>query len=183
MVQPRAVNVITDTDFQRFKPVQHIQLGQRHTGNAGNGIGLTHHHRIKPATAPLAPSHRTEFASALAHAVAIIIKILGGERAAAHPRGIGFGDTQHEPDIGWPGTGTGGRLTRNGIGRRHKGIGAVVDIQHDALRALKQHAAAFCMRLFQHPPALPGKGQHRIAHRQQPCLQFGRVGLRFPGRL
>ena len=57
----------------------------------------------------------------------------------------------------------------------------MVDIQHHALRALEQHAAAVGAGIFQHAPALPGKGQDLVADRQQ-CLEHRlRVGLVLAG--
>ena len=55
IIQPFAATIIADTDIQHIKPIQHIQLGQRHAGNARGQARLAHHYRIKPATAPLAP--------------------------------------------------------------------------------------------------------------------------------
>ena len=57
----------------------------------------------------------------------------------------------------------------------------MVDVQHHALRALEQHAAVIGAGLFQHPPALPGKGQDLVTDRQQPVQQRGRVGLVLAG--
>ncbi len=91
-----AVQLIADTDFQHLKPVQHIQLGQRHAINTGGQPSLPDHHRIKPATAPLAPGHRAEFPAPLTKPVTLGAKILSWKWARADARGIGFGNAQHK---------------------------------------------------------------------------------------
>ena len=80
MVQFFAADLIAGADLQGLEPVEHIKLGQRHAGDAGNRVRLTHHHRVEPAAAALAPGDGAEFAATLAHTVAIGAEILGRER-------------------------------------------------------------------------------------------------------
>ena len=181
MVQHPAVHLVTVADLQRLEPVEHIELGQRHAGDAGDGVRLAHHHGVEPAAAALAPGDRAEFAAALAHAVAVGAELLGRERAGADAGSIGLGDAENEADARRAGARAGRRLSGDGVRRGDERIGAVVDIQHHALRALEQHAAAVGAGIFQHAPALPGKGQDLVADRQQCREHRLRVGLVLAG--
>ena len=181
MVKPRAVNLVGGADLQCLEPVKDIQLGQRHAGDAGHSVCLAHHHRIEPATATLAPGHGAEFTATLTHAVAIRAEILGRERAGADAGGIGLGDPQHKADACRAGTGPGRGLAGNGVRGCNKRICAMVDVQHHALRAFEQHAAVVGTGLFQHPPALAGKGQDLVTDGQKPVKHRLRVCLRLAG--
>ena len=100
--------------------------------------------------------------------LADLVGQLGRERAAADPRRIGLGDAEHDsrpragaipdPAAAWPAT----RVRRGDVG-----IGAVVDVEHRALRALEQDALAGAARLVEQPP-------DRRRHRAGSCGAISR---------
>ena len=147
IVNRLAVQHIAGANLNLVKAVQHIELGQRNAVNARRLDHLAHQHRIKPATAPLAPRHRAEFMAAFAQLLPDFIILLGRERPLAHPRGVGFGDAQHMIERGRAKPAAGRRLSGNGVGGGDKRICAVVNIKQHALRALKQNALTGAARL------------------------------------
>ncbi len=72
----------------------------------------------------------------------MFVEQLGGERAGAHPSGVGLENPQHGADAGRADTRAHGRATRRRIRRCHIRVGAVVDIEQGALRAFQQHRFA-----------------------------------------
>ena len=102
---------------------------------------LAHQHRVEPAAAPPPPGHGAELAAALAEALADLVGELGRERAAADPRRVGLGDAEHKADRRRADPRPGRRLAGHRVRRGDVGIGAVIDIEHRALRALEQDAA------------------------------------------
>ena len=83
---------------------------------------------------------------------------LGRERALAHARHIGLGDGDDRADRGGSDAGSGGRAAGRGRRRGHKGIGAVIDVEHGALRALEHHAAALGQDVVEHAAGVGDKG-------------------------
>ncbi len=84
---------------------------------------------------------------------------LGRERAGADARGVGLGDAEHVADRAGADAGAGRRLPRHGVGRGDVRIGAVVDVEHGALRALEQDAVAALARVVEQLPDRLGVGQ------------------------
>ena len=133
---------IADADLDLLEPVEHVELGQGDAVDAGDLDRLAHHHRVEPAAAALAPGDDAELLALCAQRLADLVCELGRERAAADARRIGLGDAEHvadragpipEPDAAWPAI----VLRRGDVG-----IGAVIDVEHDALRALEKDALA-----------------------------------------
>ena len=108
--------------------------------------------RGRPVTAPYSlPRARRCFADRVVN--------LGGERALADARDISLGHGDDGADGRGPHAGSGGRAARRRRRRGHKRIGAVVDVEHGALRALKHHAAALGENLFSRRPVSATKGR------------------------
>ena len=78
----------------------------------------------------------------LAQAGADLVVQLGGEGALAHPGGVGLDDAEDVAAGLGPDAGPRRHLAGDGVGARHVGIGAVVDVQQGGLGALEEHPAA-----------------------------------------
>ena len=101
--------------------------------------------------------------------LADLVEQLGREGAGADPGGVGLADAEHEADAVRAGAGARGRGGRHRVGRGDERVGAVVDVEHGALRALEQDAAAGALELGQAQP-------DRLGERQQPGRQGGELG-------
>ena len=115
--------------------------------------------------------------AALAQALAIGVEQFGGEGAAADAGGVGLDDAQHIADRAGAKTGARRRLSRHGVGRGDKGIGAVIDIKQRALRAFEQHPLARPPHLVQQAPGRAGKGQNLGGDVGQGFEEFRRIDL------
>src|SRR4029078_11941380 len=122
--------------------VENIEFRQRQAGGAGGTDGLPHQYRVEPAAAPRPAGIGAEFAATLTDPAADRLVLLGRERARADPCRIGLADPEHIADRARAHAAAGRRLRRHRVGRGDVGIGAVVDIEERALRALEQDALA-----------------------------------------
>ena len=119
-------------------PGEHVELGERDAGQAVQTAGLAHQHRVEPAAAPRAPGGRAELVAGLAQADSDVPELLGGKRTVADAGRVGLADPDHVLEATRPDAGARGDRARHGIGGRHVGIGAVVDVEHGALRAFEE---------------------------------------------
>ena len=107
--------------------------------------------------------------AALANALAHLVVELGRERAAADAGGVGLDDAQHEAGrIGPQPAACRGRAADR-VRAGDEGIGAVVDVEQDALRAFEQDFRARLADLLQPLP-------HRLRifeHEGRDLAQFG----------
>ena len=129
--------------------MQHIELGQRNVGHAAQAHAFAQDNGVQPAAAAGAASGGPEFVALGAQVAARVVKLLGGEGAGAHAGGVGLDDAHHAIQRRGADAATGGSVARHGIGRGHKGIGAMVDIQMDALSAFKKNVAALGLHFLQ----------------------------------
>ena len=90
----------------------------------------------------------------LGQVIAAFVEQLGGERARAHPGRVSLQNSQHGGDPGRTDARPDGRPTRSGIRRRHIRIGAVIDVEQGALRALEQHRFAGIQRIVEQQPGV-----------------------------
>ena len=154
MVERLAVEPVADADLELGQLVEHVELGQRDAVDAGHFARLAHQAGIEPAAAARPPGDRAELGPALAEQLAGLVLELGRERPLPHPRGVGLGDAEHVADGAWPQARAGRRLRRHGVRRGDERIGAVIDVEQRALRALEQDALA-----------LPALGVEQRPHR------------------
>ncbi len=96
---------------------------------------------------------------------------LGRERALADAGRVGLADAEHIADRARAHAGAGRRLRRHRVGRGDEGIGAVVDIEQRALRALEQDALALAALAVEQPPHRIRVGQHASARARGQFLQ------------
>ncbi len=113
---------------------------------------LAHQHRVKPAAAPRATGIGAELVADAAEPLADLVMQFGRKRAFANARRVGLGDAQHIAGRARSHARTRRRLPRHRVGRSDIRIGAVIDIEHRALRAFEQHALAALHRLIDQPP-------------------------------
>ena len=92
---------------------------------------------------------------------------LGRKRPLADPGGVGLADAQDIANAARAHAGSGRRLRRHRVGGRHIGIGAMVDIEQRALRALEQDALALAALEVEQPP----HGLRRKAAASAPARQ------------
>src|SRR5436305_7973939 len=138
-----AVETVADAHLDLVEAVQNIELGERQPIDSAGTRGLAAQPRIEPAAATWPPGHRAEFAPSLAKAASNLVVLFGGERPLAHPRRVGLADAEHIIDRAGPHPAAGRGLPRHRVRRGHERIGAVVDIEQRALRALEKDALAF----------------------------------------
>ena len=99
--------------------------------------------------------------------LADLVVQFGRERALADPRRIGLADAEHIADRARAHAGAGRGLRRHRVGRGDVGIGAVVDVEQRALRALEQDALALAALDVEQPPHRFGIGQKLRRQRGQ----------------
>ena len=95
-----------------------------------------------------APGGGAELAAGLAQLLAELVVELGRERAGADAGGVGLGDPPDVVERAGPNAGARAGGPGHGVRRGHERIGAVVDVEQRALRALEHHQAA----LVEHAP-------------------------------
>src|SRR5262245_16033311 len=138
MFEELALIFIGDADFNVVIAVQHVELREAEAGEAIEPGRLPYHYRIEPAAAAGATRRGPVLGANGAHTVTYLIVKLGGEGAHANARGIGFRHPEDVIDARWRYTKARADGTDRGIRRGHKGIGAMVDVQHGTLGSFKQ---------------------------------------------
>ena len=109
--------------------------------------------------------------AAFTQALADLIMQFARERAGTHAGCVSLGNAQHEANRIGPNARPGCGIAGDGIAAGHKGVGAVIHIQHHRLRAFKQHALAATARLIQAFPDRFRKGQQLWRERKQAIQQ------------
>src|SRR5262249_9876287 len=142
VIDQLAGQLIVRADFDFIEPVEHVEFGERKTIDAGDGASLAHHHRIEPAAAPRTTGIDAELMANAAQGLAHLIVLLGRKRSPADARRVGLYETQYVSDGARTDARSRRRLARDHVRRRDERIGAVVDIKHHALCALKENAPA-----------------------------------------
>src|SRR3984893_747907 len=168
-----AVEMIADADLDLRETVKNIELRQSNPIYARGFYRLAHEHRVEPAATPAPPRVGPEFMPPVAHPLANGIVELGRERPAADPRRVGLGDSQHIADGLWAKARPRGGIGGDRIRRGHKGVSAMIDIEHRALRAFEQNAFARAPGGLQQ---LPGR-IHEGKNFGRDAIEFGADGL------
>src|SRR5439155_7682102 len=104
-------------------------------------------------------------------------RALGWERAAADEGRVGLGNPEDEADPGRRHPRSGRRLPRDRVRRGHIRIGAVVDIEHRALRPLEQDPPAVTARLVKLQPYRGGVRQDLRRDLMQLTQKLGAIDL------
>src|SRR5688500_13062467 len=90
--------------------------------------------RPVPPAAAAAPGAGAELGPALAEPASDLVVELGRERPRPDASGIGLDDAEHEPGGRRAEAGAARGGARDGVGRSDERIGAVVDVEQNALR-------------------------------------------------
>ena len=93
-------NAVAGADLQRLKPVEHVKLGERDAGDAGDSGRLADEDGIEPTAAALAASDGAKFMAAFPKPLAGGVFQFGRERAGADTCGVCLYDTEHEAHRG-----------------------------------------------------------------------------------
>jgi hypothetical protein len=83
MVDFLAVQHVAGADLDGVEAVENVEFRQCEPGDAAGADGLTHQHRIEPATASLAAGVDTELLAAAADLLTDLVAEFGRERALA----------------------------------------------------------------------------------------------------
>jgi hypothetical protein len=132
---------------ERVDAGEHVELGDCQSGEPVEPYGVAERHEVEPAAAPRTTSGRAELPAGLTETVAHLVVELSGEGPGPHTRHVGLGDAPRVVDVLGPDACTHARRPGDRIGRRDEGIGAVVDVEQRALRALEQDEPAAVQRV------------------------------------
>ena len=141
-VDPLAIELVVGADVDRLESVEDVELGQRDAVDARRLDRLAHQHRVEPAAAP--PPARVDpvLVAAIADPLADLVVLARsgtGRRRPASCRPWRCRARSRSPSAParsrWP-------RSRPPCSTRSRRIGAVVDVEQRALRALEQNALA-----------------------------------------
>ena len=164
-----AVALVSHAHLDGVESGEHVELGQRHVGQAVDIGGVARDDGVEPAAAALAArghailmadlAQRLAFLSLKAFAAVFGVRELGGERTAADAGDVGLLDAQHAIDVDRAHARTGSSAAGAAGRGRDVGIRTVVDVEQRALRALEQDGLALAHGVVQH---LAGLGHVRL---------------------
>src|SRR5580700_6387254 len=100
----------------------------------------TQRDRVEPAAAAAPSGHRAEFVADAREMLAVLIEQLGWKGSGANPRGVGLDETEHAVEHPRTQARAGRGITGGGVGGGDERVGAQIDVEHRALRALEEHA-------------------------------------------
>src|SRR5450755_854710 len=177
VVDVPAIEPIPRAHLYRVETVENVELGQRQPVNATGPHRLSDENGVEPATTARAAGIGAELAAALANLPAGLVVLLGWERPLPDPRGVGLANAQDIANRARAHPGSRSRLGRHSVGRRHIGIGAVIDIEQGTLRTLEQDALALTALEIEQPPHGFRVGQEFRRYRAQFPENTGTVNL------
>src|SRR5690349_13073322 len=163
-----SADAIAGANPDHLEAVEHVELGERDAGDAADRDRLTDEDRVEPAAAALSTGDRAEFVAALAELLADFIVLLGREWPRSDAGRVGLDDAEHETRgagshaAAWAGGAC------NGVGRSDERIGAVIDVEQNALRTFEQDSAAAALRFIEVAP-------HRLGERKDEIGDLGQV--------
>src|SRR5262249_54959876 len=96
-----------------------------------------------------------------------------------YARRVSLGDAEDETCCGRSCAAARGGGPGDCVGRRDERVGAVVDVEQDALRALEQDALAIAFGLVEFAPNGPRKLQHEIRYLGEVALEPFTIDRRF----
>ena len=136
---PLAVQFVGGANLQFRQLAQNVQQHHRQHVDAAEAGGIAGGHGVEPAAAPGPPRDRAVLVPPAADVLARLVVLLGGERSAADPRGIGLDDADDLGDVSTGHARAGRNAHARAVAAGDEGEGAVVDVQQRALGALEEH--------------------------------------------
>src|SRR5450432_662154 len=137
---------VADADLDLPLGVEDVELGDYQRIDAVDHFGVAQDLQVEPAAAARASGDGAKFLAALAHFFGVDVGHFGGKGTAAYAGGIGLGNSEDVFEASGRDADSGGSAAGNRAGRSDVGIGAVVDVQHGALRAFEEHGLVFVER-------------------------------------
>ncbi len=172
-----AVEAIADAELDLVEAVEDVELGQSDALDAAGADRLPHQHGVEPAAAARPAGDDAELLALGAERLADLVELLGRERPGADPRRVGLADAEHVADRVRAEARAGRRLRRHRVRRGDVRIGAVVDVEQRALRALEQDAPALAPLFVEQRPHRVHVGQHLGRHRGELVVERARRDL------
>ena len=90
--------------------------------------------------------------------LADVVLLLGRERAGADPGDVGLGDADDPVDVAWAQSRARAGAAGDRVGRRHEGVGPVVEVEEGGLGALEQDLAALVHGVVDHADGVAHHG-------------------------
>src|SRR6185312_13420305 len=140
---------VGNADLDGGQAVEHVELGDRQAVDAVDLGGALERDQVDPAAAARTARAGAELVALLAQQLAHLVIEFGRERTAADAGGVGLADAQHVVDVLRTHAGAGQRAADGGVAGGDVRVGAVVDVQQRALRALVQDVAAALAHVVQ----------------------------------
>lgn len=144
-----AVQLVADRHLDLLKPIQDVQLGQVQARVAVDHVRVAHDDQVEPAATTSAAGGGTVLGTDFLQGAADLAEVLCRERSTAHTGRVRLDDANDLFDDLGRETETGANTANGGGRRRDIGVRAVVDIQHERIRALDQDALAALERVVQ----------------------------------
>ncbi len=141
--------LVAHADFDRVEAVEYVQLRQADAGHAVDADREFDGSGVEPAAATLATGGCADFLALREQRFADGVEQFGREGTAADACRIGLRDAQHVVEIQRAKTGAGSGAAGGGVGRGHKRVGTVVDVEQRTLRAFEQDVVAVFTRVVQ----------------------------------
>ena len=139
LVVPHPVHVVGHADGDFPNAGEHVQFGEEEVGEPIDPGCVAGDDRVVPAAAAFPPGVHPDFPAGGLQEFAPFVEEFSGEWPGPHPGGVGLHDPEGAGDAGGPhpgaDAGTAGGRVRGG----HKGVGAVVHVEHGGLAALHEH--------------------------------------------
>src|SRR5690242_11285205 len=129
--------------------IKDVELGHDERGDAVEHNGIAQNGKIEPSATPRPAGDGAVLLAAVSYFARIEVGHLRREWPAAHARGIGLGDAGDSGNSRGRDAQSRASAARSRVRRSDEGIGAIVNIQHGALRAFEKHRAPLVQRAIQ----------------------------------
>src|SRR5579862_3666622 len=129
--------MIADANLDLIEAVEDVELRQGQAVDAAGPHGLPYQHRVEPAATSGPPGYDAEFLAAFTQRASYFVLLLRRKRAFADAGCVGLADPEHVVDRAGAEPRSGRCLRRHRVRRGHERVGAVIDVEEGALRALE----------------------------------------------
>ena len=89
------LHAVSDTKLQSFKFIKHIEFGQSQRSDSVQTYGISHQHRVKPATAAGSSGGRAKFLTLAAKEFSGLIQQFRREGTTADTCRVGLNNAHH----------------------------------------------------------------------------------------
>src|SRR5699024_3245920 len=141
-VEALTIDVVGHADGDFANAGEHVELGEEVIGKTVDARCVACNHRVVPATTTGTASVDADLATGGLEVFAPLIKKFGWEWAGANAGGVRLDDAQGVGNTSRTNAGAYRCTTGGWVGRGHKRVGAVVDVEHGGLAAFHEHVFA-----------------------------------------